>query len=84
VTDLLLCDMLRLRKTREDAFTSPDNDEVAGLCRARPTKKLMSAYSLARSPTSVIIDQGTKGRRRRTADQVRPAFVECHRIPGGP
>ena len=39
--------------------------------------------SLTRSPTTVTKDQGTKGRRRRTADQVRPAFVECHRIPEG-
>ena len=34
--------------------------------------------------TSVVKVQGAKGRRRRTADQVRPPFAVCHRIPGGP
>jgi uncharacterized protein YndB with AHSA1/START domain len=75
---------MRLGATPENTFTDSDKAEVAGLCRASPTKKLMSAYSLAWSPTTVTKDQGTKGRRRRTADQVRPAFVECHRIPAGP
>jgi hypothetical protein len=78
------CDPLQSGANHGDALTGSDNAEVAGSSPASPTKKLMSAYSLARSPTTVTRDQGTKGRRRRTADQVRPAFVVCHRIPGGP
>jgi hypothetical protein len=82
--DQPLCGLLRSGATHEDALTRSDKAEVAGLSPASPTKKLVSAYSLARSLTTVMKVQGAKGRRRRTADQVRPAFVVCHRIPGGP
>ena len=52
--------------------------------RVDTTSEGLSGLKLARSWTTVAKDHGTKGRRRRTADQVRPAFVECHRIPAGP